>query len=196
MTKRTSLETLQTLTTIFATVATPLIVAYFGWRIQSESTTQGIKKDYVQMSINILKDGSKDEQLRKWAVSIVNANAPIKFSASLKSNLEQGKTLIVPSPYPMPPPELMEPPKALKSISKRPITVGDLVENDIENDGICKQNAEQLWYLQELIRAYSDISSGKTPSSLRPPDYILDSGMRGPGRKSKAAHAVLAPLKK
>jgi hypothetical protein len=195
MARRQTLEHLQTITTIVATIATPLFIAYFGWRFQNDLTTQGIKKDYVQMSISILKDGTKDEQLRKWAVSVVDANSPIKFSPSLKSNLEQGKTIIVPAPYPMPPPELMEPPKPLKSISKRPITVGDLLENDVENDGIAKDNAIQLWYLQQVIKAYGDATSGKTPSPIQRPDYIMESGMRGVGQESSPAYAASATKK-
>lgn len=187
MTTRTSLKTLQTIATIFATIAMPIIIAYFGWRIQTESTAQGIKKDYVQMSISILKDGSKDEQLRKWAVSVIDANSPIKFNASLKNNLEQGRTLIVPATFVMPPAALMEPPRPLKSITKRPVTVEDLIENNIDNDKIAKDNAIQLWYLQQVIKMYSAAYSGKTPSPIKHPDYIMDSGMRGTGQESNPA---------
>jgi len=154
-----------------------------------ESTTQGIKKDYVQMSISILRDGSKDDQLRKWAVSVIDANSPIKFNASLKDNLEQGKTFI-PARFVMPPAALMEPPRPLKSITKRPITVKDLIENDIENDEIAKDNAIQLWHLQQVLKVYSDTYSGKTARTPPPiPDYIMNSGMRGTGHESSPAHA-------
>jgi hypothetical protein len=182
----------QSIMTIAATIATPLLVAYFGWRIQSESTSQSIRKDYVQMSIAILKDGTKDEQLRHWAVSVVDANSPVKFSEGLRSDLAEGKTRLVPAAFPMPPPNLMAPPRRLKLLpDKKQITNGDVLINHVENMGIAHENAAQLWYLQQLISRYHDISVGKDPGPIKDIEYTeSETGPRSAPFDSKPAPAT------
>jgi|SRR6185312_12245450 len=188
--KNLSLAAIQSITTIAATIATPLLVAYFGWRIQSESTTQSVKKDYVQMSIAILKDGTKDEQLRHWAVSVVDANSPVKFSEGLRSDLAEGRTRLIPVVYPIPPPSLMTPPQRLKQLpDRKQITNGDLLLNHVENMGIAHQNALQLWYLQQLIRQYHDISIGKEPGPIKEIEYSNPEG----GSRSTPWDSIPAP---
>ena len=72
----------------------PFVLAFLGFIVQRRLSGEGLRKDYVQMAIGILRE-SKDEELRKWAVSVVDANAPVPLSKGAKTSLESN-TVYVP----------------------------------------------------------------------------------------------------
>jgi hypothetical protein len=75
---------------IGALVVVPILVAWFGSRIQQSVADQGVRKDYVQMAIGILSSRpiSKDDPLRGWAIEILAKNSPVPLTLSAKKGLE------------------------------------------------------------------------------------------------------------
>ncbi|MFZ6649418.1 hypothetical protein ACO0LO_27080 [Undibacterium sp. TJN25] len=76
----------QSIAAIAASIAIPLILAVFGFLVQQQLASHGLKKDYVQIATNILKENPslQDKELRKWAVQVLDQNSVIPFSANLK----------------------------------------------------------------------------------------------------------------
>lgn len=95
--------------TIFATVAVPLIVWWGTNRVQQAVAEQSIAKDYVALAIEILKDPSakSDAALRRWAVDIVQQNAPVKIPGELRTRLLSGESAL---------PEVPNPPSGIKVV--------------------------------------------------------------------------------
>lgn len=73
----------------------PAIIAYGGWKIHSKIAENGLNKDYVAISVSILtrKDLALDDELRNWAVEILNMHAPIKLPENAISRLKSGDSL-------------------------------------------------------------------------------------------------------
>ena len=79
---QTSLAKWQSIATIAASIAIPLILAVFGFLVQRQLATEGLKKDYVQIATSILKENpnGQENELRTWAVEVLDRNAEIPFS--------------------------------------------------------------------------------------------------------------------
>ena len=78
---------------IFALIAVPIIAGITPAIIQSRSSTQSLQKDYVTLAIGILarkKGEQADNNLRKWAVDIIDKNSPVPLTPQLKEQLGVG----------------------------------------------------------------------------------------------------------
>jgi|JI6StandDraft_1071083.scaffolds.fasta_scaffold349436_2 hypothetical protein len=87
----------QAFATIFATLATPLIVACLGYVIQDRIASGGLQKEYVQIALAILKEDStkpSNQALRPWAVELLNENASVKLSPEQKRTLIADRLVI------------------------------------------------------------------------------------------------------
>lgn len=148
------LNRFQTLATIISLLATPIIVAVVGWNVQSNISNESIKKDYVQMAIEILKspEKQKDDEMRKWAVEVLDKNSPIPFSEGLRNNLEKGLQRIY-APFPSPPDQLMIPPLTLEPPKGK--TFGDTTLALVDTVAKCRQNSVTLEFLQKWNREMS-----------------------------------------
>ncbi|CAK7026744.1 hypothetical protein [Saezia sanguinis] len=94
----------QAISTIFAAVAIPVIVAFFGYIIQRQLSNDNIRKDYVAMALDIIKGDAKSqsEEVRAWAVEMLNENSPIPFSGKAQDDL-RSNTIYVRPQIPPPP---------------------------------------------------------------------------------------------
>lgn len=83
------LEVLKQIFQILSAVAIPVILALIGYFVQSSLADAGLKKDYVQMALGVLKEQptKENEQLRQWAIAVLDKNSPVTIPASLKSQL-------------------------------------------------------------------------------------------------------------
>lgn len=98
---------------IVSSIAVPIVVAAFGWIVQDRLSRQVVGKDYVQMAVTILSDTStkSDQDLRAWAVAVIDETAPLKLSDGLKTSLTTGaRTLSAHPPTHLPASELLRPP--------------------------------------------------------------------------------------
>jgi hypothetical protein len=154
-----TLTKIQSIAAIASSVAIPIVIALVGWWVQSSISTEGIKKDYVQMAIGILKDTEKqkDEEMRKWAVSVLDKNSPVPFSEELRNKLEKG-SVYVRLPFPEPPKTLMEPPLEFKERDKTKLfTEKELHLWITENWGRYERNRIKLVFLQDWISSMKAI---------------------------------------
>lgn len=168
--EQATLDKIQSIASIASAVAIPIVIAIVGWWVQSSMSNESIKKDYVQMAIGILNspERQKDEEMRKWAVAILNENAPIPFSQDLKDKLEQGYVFVAPA-FPTPPEVLMKPPVKLEPLpEKETITVDEMLISTVENYGRCHENALTLEYLQKWLVDAKAIHDKHFPQPAKP----------------------------
>jgi hypothetical protein len=82
-------ETIKPWAVILASVAVPLVVAYFGNSMAAANKESENKVKYVELAVSLLKTDPKPEAraLREWAVELLNAHAPVKLSEAAKAQL-------------------------------------------------------------------------------------------------------------
>lgn len=108
------LERAKAYATIFSAVAIPIVLAAVGYFIQRQIVDDGLKKDYVSIATNILKEDPKKQEpeLRAWAVEVLDNNSTIPFSKKAKAGLLTGLPVVVAGPaIPMPPDDCRQRPK-------------------------------------------------------------------------------------
>jgi hypothetical protein len=78
---------------IVATLAVPIWLAIGSWYIQSSIANITIKKEYVQIALDILRTTKADdedaENLREWSFETVNRFAPVHLSQAAANELVQ-----------------------------------------------------------------------------------------------------------
>jgi hypothetical protein len=89
------LEKWKQISLILSAVALPIVLAVIGYFVRQSLAEAGLKKDYVQMAIAILKEPPSKEnvQLRQWAISVLDKNSPVPIPAPLKSELVSNQWL-------------------------------------------------------------------------------------------------------
>ena len=86
---------------IVGVAAIPIVIAVTGYFLQKSNSEESIKKDYVQIAINVLsqKETISDIEIRnelgQWAIKVLSKNSPIEFSESLERNLLESKAAAV-----------------------------------------------------------------------------------------------------
>lgn len=167
-----TLNRIQSYASITASVAVPLLIAIFGWVIQSKTSDDTVKKDYVQMALNILNaDKEKvDDTMRQWAISVLDINSPVPFSKDMKASLEKGQSISIKTSFQLPPSIFMDPPKPLKKLAEDDngsITVRDLAKNAVENYSICSENSIRFTGLQDLLIEHDKIYNPTTSDAKK-----------------------------
>lgn len=83
------LERWKEVSQILSAIAIPIVLAVVGWFVQKALSEAGLKKDYVQMALAVLKDPpTKDNaELRQWAIAVLDENSPVPIPAKLKGQL-------------------------------------------------------------------------------------------------------------
>lgn len=151
---RSKWDDVQSGATIVSLVAVPLLVAYFGWQIQKNTSAEDVRRDYVQMAIGVLSQTHTDENeaLRLWAVKVLEQNSPVPFGTDAKETLLRGVAFIQPRVFqPVMATRLMEAPKPWVKPPENP-DVDQLITNYAENLDRSVDNALKLNSLQEYIR--------------------------------------------
>lgn len=78
---------------IASLVAIPIVIAIIGGLIQETLSRSTVSRDYVQLAVSVLTaDKNKTPQeLRSWAVDLLNENSPVKFSKEVADRLKGGE---------------------------------------------------------------------------------------------------------
>lgn len=155
----------QSIASITASIAIPLILAIFGFLVQNQIASEGLRKDYVQIAISILKENpsAQEKDLRKWAVSVLDENSPIPFSATAKTSLEKGLPSIISKlVFPPAPAPCMIPPANLRlytlinaSMKNNQLDLGDpeaFLKSIIDESYKAEMNSARLKCLQDWIQ--------------------------------------------
>jgi hypothetical protein len=159
-----TLTKLQSIASIISSLAIPVVLAVFGWFVQAGISNDGIKKDYVQIAIGIIKDvdKNKDPELRAWALDILEKNSPVPFSNSLRSKLRDGALVIFAPcpPFPTPPEFLMKPPLVTPQIPKGPV-ISEKQLNEYAHESYlnAKTNEVTLTHLQKWAKSTQQTES-------------------------------------
>lgn len=79
---------------ILSILAIPVVLALVGYWVQASLQEQQIKRDYVSLAVSLLlpkKDGEKEasEELRAWAVQLLNNSSPVKLSEAQTVDLKR-----------------------------------------------------------------------------------------------------------
>jgi hypothetical protein len=58
-------------------------------------SSQGLRKDYVQLAVSILKEAPADtpKELREWAVTLLAENSPVELNEAAKAALRSERLL-------------------------------------------------------------------------------------------------------
>ena len=88
-------EMIERISKTLSIVAIPLVLAFGGWIIQQRLQDQTVSRDYVQLAVSILKepkDSKINDEMRAWAVQLLNDNSPTKFNQHVFDQLKAGTT--------------------------------------------------------------------------------------------------------
>ena len=72
-------------------VAIPFVIGYAGQLVQRQVADEGLKKDYVQIAVSILNRENptgQDNDVRRWAVKVLDKLAPVPMTDATKLTLE------------------------------------------------------------------------------------------------------------
>jgi len=82
---------------VLAIVAMPVVLAIGGWHVQKQLQSEAVKRDYVQLSISILKErdpAAVKPEIRSWAVDMLQANSPSPLPDDLLLRLKSGQATL------------------------------------------------------------------------------------------------------
>jgi hypothetical protein len=79
---------------ILSLIAIPVVVAFIGAGIQSSISSSNVKSEYVKLAVSILTDNSTKEEIRGWAVDLLNDNSETKLDPTLANKLKAGDILL------------------------------------------------------------------------------------------------------
>jgi len=86
-------DTIDKMVRVISLVAIPVVLAIFGYIVQSNIKNQEVSQNYVQLSISLL---TRDDQanvhpeIRGWAVELLDDHSPIKFNPDVKAAIKKG----------------------------------------------------------------------------------------------------------
>jgi hypothetical protein len=79
-------------------IAVPLVIAAVGWVVQRQLQQQAVSKDYVQLSVSILREPNDPKRispkLRGWAVDLLQATSPVKLEKDVADQLRNGESIL------------------------------------------------------------------------------------------------------
>ena len=77
-------------------IVIPLAIAMYSGKVQETSQKESINRDYVQLSVSILKEKKEtvDPELRDWAVDLLADRSPTRFSPAVVTALKSGKIFL------------------------------------------------------------------------------------------------------
>jgi len=83
------LKSLEPVFVMLASIAVPLIVAYFGNSISLSLKESENRVKYVELAVTVLsgKPTGTDRPLRQWAIELLDSQSPIKLSDGVRQNL-------------------------------------------------------------------------------------------------------------
>lgn len=87
------LKVVAQIASVISSITIPLVLAGIGFLVQRSFSEAGLKKDYVQISLAILKEQpTKDnEELREWAITVLDSNSPVPIPLTLRTKLVSTK---------------------------------------------------------------------------------------------------------
>jgi hypothetical protein len=91
----------ESITKILSLLAIPVVIAIIGGSIQSSLARRTVSQQYVQLAVSILTSKEAHEDLRRWAVDLLNDNSPTKLSLNVQEQLRTGAVKLPSQPSPL-----------------------------------------------------------------------------------------------
>lgn len=155
MTPKFALSHVATWAAILGSVAVPLLVAYFGWKIQTSVGRAGIREQYLSLAVSILRSDDKNSELRDWAEKVFASYSPVRLPEKLQNSIKSyGLKIYAPIPSTVLNGPLMQEPMpwvTWKGIK----TNGDLLRAYNVAEYRFRVNESRLKALQEILRIYA-----------------------------------------
>lgn len=81
----------QTVSTIIASVLIPIVIAFIGHIVNQSIKNNELSLSYIELAVGILKDEPKPgtENLRAWAIDVVNNYSSVKLTTDAKKELRE-----------------------------------------------------------------------------------------------------------
>lgn len=88
---------IQSIATTLSLIIIPIVVGFMANNYQAEMSRQKLNSEYITLAINILKDepNKNNQELRRWAVQVIDYYSEIKLSQPVKDNLVKNSGLYV-----------------------------------------------------------------------------------------------------
>lgn len=93
------LEVIQQVAVILAAVAVPLVLGYFGNRLEADNSRREQDLRYLDMSVGILAEPLRDDDeadvaMREWAGSVLQATTPVPLPEATLQALVTGQKML------------------------------------------------------------------------------------------------------
>lgn len=88
---------LERISHVLSLAAIPLVLAVFGWVIQGRLQDQAVRRDFVKLAVDILREPDKKStptELRGWAVDLLNDNSRTKLNPEAAKKLRSGEAVL------------------------------------------------------------------------------------------------------
>lgn len=134
---------------IFALVFTPLAVAAAGWAAQWSVSNQGVRKDLIQMSLQVLKEPRRDgdEALRQCALDTINRNSEVRLSDKAADQLSSSAVVMLKTnPFLKP---AMEPRPRCPTLDLKAVPASQ-VRAVTQLQELCNRNQQDLFWMQKF----------------------------------------------
>jgi len=83
-------------------LAIPVVIAIVGGLIQCSLARRTVSQQYVQVAVSILTSKEKrNDDLRSWAVELLDDNSPTRLGKDVKDKLEKGIVTLPATPSPL-----------------------------------------------------------------------------------------------
>lgn len=94
MNQNSQLDKLEKIAKILSLILIPIIIAYFGWRIEESINRQTLSRDYVQIALAQVTSSQVDPDILAWAIDLLNENAPVKLSPEAVARLKTRASIL------------------------------------------------------------------------------------------------------
>jgi hypothetical protein len=151
---------------IFALVLTPIAVGAVGWAAQWSVSHQGVRKDLIQVSLQVLKEPRRPETeaLRQWARETINRNSDVRLTEEAADQLSNSAAVMLKtSPFLM---SAMEPRLRCPKVDLKAIPTAELQAIE-ELQAQCERNWQDLFWMQTFGRLLRDYRPGGAASAPR-----------------------------
>jgi hypothetical protein len=154
----TKLESLGKVLSVLSSLAVPIVIGVFGWKVQQTISRDSLRKDYTDIALRVLSQAETNNQkeLREWAVDMLDKNAPLPFTNTVRAQL-LGDTALYASQFEfVPDAKSMEPPRAWIPLEKEK-TIDEVYKNYSENMRLAGLDRLKLDILQDEIKTYTKL---------------------------------------
>lgn len=79
---------------LLSVIAIPVLVAWFGARIQSAIGKETVAQQYVAMACSVLRDKEADNDLRAWAVNVIRNYSSVPLAEGVANKLQSGEIIL------------------------------------------------------------------------------------------------------